>query len=195
MSTIGRRPALGLSGGEGHGMRSRRCPCRKTVRGNVLDGSFRACCPGTWRPSSRSPGGRRGPWRFDRFAGDVGEGRAIDLVLNETTPSRTDRTVRARGKTTGSSVAGLKPWPFSVTTCSSTGPSTSLTRLQVFAQLAEVVAIDRSDVAGTESLEQHAATQPRFERVLHLGQEPFQRDPPSSGTCSNTRATSPLSST
>ena len=50
-----------------------------------------------------------------------------------------------------------QPWPFSVNTCSSTGPGWSLTSREIAAQRRQVVAVDRADVAEAQFLEQHAA--------------------------------------
>ena len=46
---------------------------------------------------------------------------------------------------------------------------------QILAQLLDVVAVDRADVAEVELLEQHAAVQAGFDRFLDLGQESLGR--------------------
>ena len=75
----------------------------------------------------------------------------------------------------GSSAAGLKPCPFSVTTCSKHRPGNLPHHFQILLQLPHVVAVDRSDVAEAEILENHPAEQPGLQRVLHLREEAFDR--------------------
>ena len=76
---------------------------------------------------------------------------------------------------TGSSAAGSKPWPFSVTTCSSTGPLTCLAMARYVLQLADAVAVDRPVVIEAEFLEEHAAHQPGLDGVFDLVQEALHR--------------------
>ena len=48
--------------------------------------------------------------------------------------------------------------------------------VQILLQLADVVAVDRADVAEAQFLEEHAAEQARLDRVLHLVQRTARPD-------------------
>ena len=54
-------------------------------------------------------------------------------------------------------------------------PGNLTNHAEIFLQLPDVVAVDRSDIAEAQVLKNHAAQQPGLDGVLHLGQKPFDR--------------------
>ena len=62
-----------------------------------------------------------------------------------------------------------------MTTCSSTGPSIRCTIFRYLRSSADVVAVDRADVAEAQVLEHHAAAEARLDGFLELHEEPLGR--------------------
>ena len=169
------RPQAGLGqpGGEGHGVRLADAHVEEPLGKLVADRLEHVALA--------HGGGDRHDLRVrphlleHGVADQLGVGRPGEAFFSGTTEPFSRWKGAGAWNVVGSSAAGWKPCPFSVTTCSSTGPWNLPHHAQVLLQLADVVPVDRPDVAEAEVLEEHAAQQAGLDGVLDLREEPLDR--------------------